>query len=86
MRDSSRLHASKPGAVTLAALLLLTVMLFAFGCSKKAAAPPPAPTPAPVAIAPPPTSAAPVINSFARTLVVEAQLNAGRPGREDTPA
>jgi len=64
MRDSSRLHASKPGAVTFAALLLFTVMLFAVGCAKKAAAPPPAPTPAPVAIAPPPTSAAPVINSF----------------------
>jgi len=60
MRDSSRLHASKLGAVTLAALVL-----FAAGCGPKkvAVAPPPAPA-KPVEIAPPTPPAAPVINSF----------------------
>src|SRR5271154_1261777 len=59
MRDSSRLHASKLGAMTLAALLL-----FAAGCApKKIPPPPPPPAPTPVATAPPP-SAAPVVDSF----------------------
>jgi peptidoglycan-associated lipoprotein len=58
MRDSSRLHASKLGAVTFVALLL-----FAVGCAKKAPPPPPPPPPAPATTAPPST-AAPVIASF----------------------
>ncbi len=58
MTESSRLHASKLGAMTLGALLL-----FAVGCAKKAPPPPPPPPPAPAATAPP-TAAAPVINSF----------------------
>jgi peptidoglycan-associated lipoprotein len=63
MTDSSRLHASKLGAVRFVALLLFTVVLFAVGCAKKAPPPPPPPPPAPAAIAPP-TIAGPVINSF----------------------
>ena len=68
MRDSSRLHASKPGAVTLAAPLLFTVVLFtlvlfAASCAKKAPPPPPPPAPTPTATAPPAT-AGPVIASF----------------------
>jgi peptidoglycan-associated lipoprotein len=58
MTESSRLHASKLGAVSLVALLL-----FAAGCAKKVPPPPPPPPPAPTATAPPPP-AAPVINSF----------------------
>jgi peptidoglycan-associated lipoprotein len=58
MRESSRLHASKFGAVMLVALVL-----FAAGCAKKVPPPPPPPPPAPVVTAPPP-SAAPVIASF----------------------
>ncbi|MGA2215159.1 MAG: OmpA family protein [Bryobacteraceae bacterium] len=58
MTESSRLHASKLGAVLLAGLVL-----FAVGCAKKAPPPPPPPPPAPAATAPPP-AAAPVINSF----------------------
>jgi peptidoglycan-associated lipoprotein len=58
MRESSRLHASKLGAVTLVALVL-----FAAGCKKKVPPPPTPPPPAPVATAPPP-QAAPVITSF----------------------
>ena len=63
MRDSSRLHASKLGAVNLVALLLFAVVLIAVGCAKKAPPPPPPPPLAPTATAPPPTGA-PVINSF----------------------
>src|SRR3984885_13089170 len=58
MRESSRSHASKLGAVLSGALLL-----FAAGCAKKVPPPAPPPPSAPVAIAPP-TVAAPVINSF----------------------
>jgi peptidoglycan-associated lipoprotein len=58
MRDSSRLHASKLGAVTLVALLM-----FAAGCAKKAPPPPP-PPPQPRGDVAPPTVAGPVINSF----------------------
>ncbi len=59
MRDSSRLHASKLGAVTLAALVLV-----AAGCGPKKVPPPtPPPAPTPVATAPP-APAAPVISSF----------------------
>jgi peptidoglycan-associated lipoprotein len=58
MTDSSRLHASRLGAVMFAALVL-----FAAGCAKKAPPPPPPPPPA-REIAPPPTAAGPVINSF----------------------
>ncbi len=58
MRDSSRLYASKLGAVMLVALLM-----FAAGCKKKVAAVAPPPPPLPVTTTPPP-AAAPVINSF----------------------
>ena len=68
MTDSSRLHASKPGAVTLVAPLLFTVVLFmvvlfAASCAKKAPPPPPPPPSTPIATAPP-TTAGPVIASF----------------------
>jgi peptidoglycan-associated lipoprotein len=58
MRDSSRLYASKLGAVMLVALVM-----FAAGCAKKVPPPPPPPAPTPTATAPPPP-AAPVVNSF----------------------
>jgi len=58
MRESSRLHASKLGAVMLAVLVL-----FAAGCAKKVPPPPPPPPSAPAATAPPPP-AGPVIASF----------------------
>jgi len=58
MRDSSRLYASKLGAVMLVALVM-----FAAGCNKKVAVATPPPTPPPATTAPPPP-AAPVINSF----------------------
>jgi peptidoglycan-associated lipoprotein len=58
MKDRSRLHASKLGAVTLVALLL-----FAAGCAKKVPPPPPPPASTPIASAPSPT-AGPVIASF----------------------
>ena len=58
MSESSRLHASKAGAL---ALMLLVV--FAVGCKKKVAPPPPPPPPPPPS-APAPRAEAPVINSF----------------------
>jgi peptidoglycan-associated lipoprotein len=62
MRERSRLHASKLGAVTLVALLSFT-MMFAAGCGKKTPPPPPPPPPPTARVEPPPV-AAPVINSF----------------------
>ncbi|HTC36654.1 MAG TPA: OmpA family protein [Bryobacteraceae bacterium] len=58
MKDSSRLYASKLGAV-----LLVALVMFAAGCKKKVPPPPPPPAPTPTATAPPPPGA-PVINSF----------------------
>jgi peptidoglycan-associated lipoprotein len=58
MKDRSRLHASKLGAVTLVALLL-----FAAGCAKKVPPPPPPPPPQLTGSAPAPTGG-PVISSF----------------------
>jgi peptidoglycan-associated lipoprotein len=59
MSDSSRLHASKFCAVTLAVLVL-----FAAGCAPKKVAVAPAPPPQPGGVVPPPTPGAPVVNSF----------------------
>jgi len=59
MSESSRLHASKTGALTLA----LTLIVLAAGCAKKTPPPPPPPPPAqqPQAVA---RVEGPVINSF----------------------
>jgi peptidoglycan-associated lipoprotein len=73
MRDSSRLHASRLGAVMLVALVM-----FAAGCKKKVPPPPPPPPPPAATVAPPPPPAAPVINSFS------AEPSAIEPGQSST--
>jgi peptidoglycan-associated lipoprotein len=72
MRDSSRLHASRLGAV-----LLVALVMFAAGCKKKVAAAPPPPPP-PVVTPTPPPAAAPVINSFT------AEPSSIEPGQSST--
>jgi peptidoglycan-associated lipoprotein len=72
MRASSRVHASKFGAVMLVALVL-----FAVGCKKKVPPPPPPPPPPAVTVAPPPP-AAPVISSFT------AEPSTIQPGQSST--